>query len=1190
MNYNPIKASDLFMDDGAIDKLIEKINLLDMTMTNIDKQKAKVQAQAKKQEQAYSRLSATHVEHQHILEDEAASAQALVKTNKALERARVKAAVAQSKAVKELTRLKEQQKEVNKIARLEAKLNANKEGSYNALSAQYALNQIELKKLTEEERLNTEQGQKLVQETKEINDALKAMDKQVGVTGRNVGNYKDDIKAALGEQQKIFQELKKSREEFEKLPPSIQKNEKVAAQYREEQDRLNKELVEFGEVTGQTAKDLEGTNKVMEASNASLQDMPGAAGRAGGGLKGLNRTLKVLLRNPITAFIAAIVGGLAALGAAFTRSEKGADLLAKATGFFNGVMSEVVGLSAQVAEGIQAAFEDPQEFVKQLGEGIKNQVINRFHAMLDLAGVVGTALKGIFTLDTETLKRAARDGAQAMIQLGTGMDKEQQEKYTEAIKETSEAIAQKTITFVNLEAQKRAVAKQNRGLAKSIQDYTTEEEKYKAIADDITRSLEEREEASEKSRKAAEERTRLEVERAKNTFGLINTEIRLREANGENVEAYRDQQLAAYEALRQAERDQILTLQENSRQRREIQSDLWEQELDFLIDGFDNQKTINERRIADEELTIEQRRKILNETRKLQEDSFNEQIEVIQRFTKEKIDADKLVAESDAVVLNQQVRALGLSEIAAKRLLEIIRDRRLASQDLADAESDLLESTLALAGEESQTFDQREERLKQYVALVEEEYEKAIVAAQGTEDEQARIAVAEQKRTARLKKAKEQQDELRGDIAASRKEDLDELLNYYSQEEQIQVNNAEASITNERDKQLAILKIRADFLKKRIAALEAEGTKEALAQARILKSQLGIIEKEINAAGREEKSIYDYLGFDLTGGQEEALNNVFDNAKQQFLDFFAFRREIADRNAQIAQSEVAESQRALDQEIANRNAGFAHEVDTAKKRLAEAKKNQREALEQQRQAQNTQRRLAAIQQATNLVTASSKVLKEFGPLAGIPILALLWGTFIASQARAEKLAKKTFGKGTFIKVKGGSHASGNDTPLGVEVDGMPAYVERDEGVAVIRKERMPQAGGFMEKLTNNINEGKIGAKEIEAMSDVIIGKPATREKSEAPKVGGFMRALVSRIDKREVGMNEIAVMNEAISGKVAINVNMHNSERLELVPGPAPTDTSRMESQLGALVEQGSKVYDASGRLVKEGNTRYVYK
>lgn len=68
--------------------------------------------------------------------------------------------------------------------------------SVETLRAQLALNTKALNKMSIEQRTNTESGKQMVAQTKEISDRLKELEKGVGDTRRNVGNYAEDIEAA----------------------------------------------------------------------------------------------------------------------------------------------------------------------------------------------------------------------------------------------------------------------------------------------------------------------------------------------------------------------------------------------------------------------------------------------------------------------------------------------------------------------------------------------------------------------------------------------------------------------------------------------------------------------------------------------------------------------------------------------------------------------------------------------------------------------------------------------------------------------------------------------------------------------------------------------------------------------------------------------------------------------------------
>lgn len=92
---------------------------------------------------------------------------------------------------------KEAIKEANTIARLEAKLAREKEGSYNHLSAQYSLLKIKINQMTEAERNNTVEGKKMVEQAREIYEVMDQMQRETGKFTLNVGNYANSVKEAI---------------------------------------------------------------------------------------------------------------------------------------------------------------------------------------------------------------------------------------------------------------------------------------------------------------------------------------------------------------------------------------------------------------------------------------------------------------------------------------------------------------------------------------------------------------------------------------------------------------------------------------------------------------------------------------------------------------------------------------------------------------------------------------------------------------------------------------------------------------------------------------------------------------------------------------------------------------------------------------------------------------------------------
>lgn len=965
---------------------------------------------------------------------------------------------------------KDEQTKAIKVRQLERKAVDSQAGSYDQLSAQYSLLKIKLNALSSEQRENTAEGQKMEKQSAAIFSEMKRLQEVTGKHVLNVGNYTNSIVSAFKRQKQLNQELKKSRKEFKELPKSVQESDEAQKEHRETTNELAKELETLGAITGKTSKDFDEMEESNESLLDSVSELPGALGDAGSGIKGLGTKFKALLANPVVLVIGLIVAGLFALFNAFKQSEKGVQFMTKATGVINAIWSQTIGIVDSLVEAVTFLFENPQQAIKDFGQLILDNIVNRFAAVVRFAGIVGDAIGKLLRRDFEGLKDSAKDAASALVQFATGLDAEQQENFAEKIKETAKQVTNQTNAFIALEVAKRAIATSNREVSKSIERLITQEQLLLSIADDNTKSFKVREDAAEEARKKTEARSKKEIQLAKNNLSLVNRELDLRIANGEAVDGLLDQQLTAYQALAAAEREFTLAVRDNEKTRDELKQDRLERDLDILIDGFDNQKTINEKIIADDNKTFENRKQLLEETVQLSDDSFQKQIETIQQFTGVTLDANALIQESDAIILNQKIRSLGLSEIIEGRLLEIIRDRKSANQDLAESERDLASSGRSdlLA------------RLSLQQGLAEAEFE----LVRRTEVEKSEFEVELKRQTLeRIRQLNEQFEDILPPINTQQLEaDIKTLesnifdirresaIVLFEQQQELAQSEFDLTKSTEKEKTDFRLNAERDRLLKILELNEKFGSDLTDLQLEIIKNQVKAIQQELEGVGRGF-NIFELFGLNLDDEQQQAISDSFEFAKGQVFDFAATRTKAAEQGVQDSNNTVQAAQNVLQTEIANREAGFASEVETAQRQLDLAKNNQKEALREREKAQKAELALQTIEQSANLITASSKIWATLGFPFAIPAIALMWGSFISAKATAFKLAKSPRAKGGLDIIGGGSHASGNDTPLGYSDSKGAVYAERGEAHLVLRKSRASQYKNVLPALYRSLNNG-----------------------------------------------------------------------------------------------------------------------
>ena len=178
--------------------------------------------------------------------------------------------------VKAKIRYSKASKEQREQLALEMKIAENAEGSYNRLSAQYALNTKTLNAMSEAQRKNSAEGKKLESETKAIREQMNALQKSTGNYTLQVGNYNiatDNAVKSLGEMKSELRALR---------------NISFAGKSKEEVDALK---LKIGQLTDQMG-DLKAELQVLGTEKSAV--LVGGLKLISAGVEGVVGTLSVL--------------------------------------------------------------------------------------------------------------------------------------------------------------------------------------------------------------------------------------------------------------------------------------------------------------------------------------------------------------------------------------------------------------------------------------------------------------------------------------------------------------------------------------------------------------------------------------------------------------------------------------------------------------------------------------------------------------------------------------------------------------------------------------------------------------------------------------------------------------------------------------------------------------------------------
>ena len=313
--------------------------------------------------------------------------------------------------------------------------------------------------------------------------------------------------------------------------------EKVIVELEAKTDEALKGIKKVG-------KEVEDLNKQVVASNKdtanSLKSVEKSSSQAAKGIKGIGRAIKA-------AGIGLLIAAFATLKDIFMQNQKAADLFNTAFEVvsiaFNDFVGFIVGNGGKVVDFFKAIFDDPLKSVKQLGESIKANIIERFESFLDTLGYLASAVKKVFSGDfagaLEDVKSAGKESLDVLTGVNNVFDKS-----VDIVKKTTEAIVDYTTKTVK-------AAKENVELAKSaelasvlnqglIEKYDRQAEQLRQIRDDESKSIEERIKANEELAKVLDEQEKAMKANAQIMVDAAAAELAKNKDNIELQRAYQE--------------------------------------------------------------------------------------------------------------------------------------------------------------------------------------------------------------------------------------------------------------------------------------------------------------------------------------------------------------------------------------------------------------------------------------------------------------------------------------------------------------------------------------------------------------------------------------------------------------------------------------------------------------------------
>ena len=172
-------------------------------------------------------------------------------------------------------------------------------------------------------------------------------------------------------------------------------------------------------------KGVDGVNKEIKETGANTDAMTGQLDKFTGGavsgfksmlggVKGLVTGFKSMRVAIISTGIGALIIGIVALTAAFKGSEEGQNKFNKIMAVIGALTGNLIDLLADLGEGIINAFTNPIESLKNFQKSIKEFVSDRIDGVIESFGLLGSAVKKVFSGDFKGALNDAKDGFQKL--------------------------------------------------------------------------------------------------------------------------------------------------------------------------------------------------------------------------------------------------------------------------------------------------------------------------------------------------------------------------------------------------------------------------------------------------------------------------------------------------------------------------------------------------------------------------------------------------------------------------------------------------------------------------------------------------------------------------------------------------------------------------------------------------------
>ena len=752
-------------------------------------------------------------------------------------------------------------------------------GSIRELSAALSQNKKIYSELSAVQRESAE-GRALLATIQQQDKAYKDLQKSIGNNQVEVGNYKQAILDALGDNQLFGQSLNGIIGNLEALKDRFSGMATILMNYINT-GKIKQQTDEAAAVaTEAVGTAMESTSAATAATSTTMSATATATAATGTAMNATTAAttktslaMKIFRGALISTGIGAIIVLLGSLIAYFTSTQEGVDKVARAITPLKVVFQTLWGVIQNFGKALVEVFTSPQKAIEGLMgllETLWNQVSNRVTGVWDI-------IKGVGDIVTGDVEKGLKKVGNATLQVITGVDN--------VVEKVGNSVNSMKDTINEALERGAKIEKINQQLAASEADFIEQtailKQQFKEqnrIAEDTTKTFQEREEAARKSieiqrsiNRLAKDRNNLEQELLNLKFASNDTSDADRAELAKKKAELAEQTAAMLEA-ETTQNNKVNTihkamLDEQKKQREEANKRYMEmlkerlaaekRAIDVYVEGNSAVAKSLEERLQIEEKGMNDRLAVLEKERKSglvsRMEYESQKMKLEQDFSKTKVDLSVNAVQQELAMYEQ----LNQSKIGKEGRLtvEMVTQEQQRQAAIYQMKVEAMEKEKQLKEEANQWDYEQQQAHEMALLQLKQEYDNQglelgkQLKAQQREDEKERLSLEFQDRLLTLQEEGATQWDIEAEQMAQKhqkeRSDLDQLLadKKISQERY----NEQLSLMNRQHSQEDItLKKKTEEMKMNLMAGALGQVKQLLGENTAAAKALAVAEATIN--------------------------------------------------------------------------------------------------------------------------------------------------------------------------------------------------------------------------------------------------------------------------------------------------------------------------------------------------------